>query len=1010
MREPLPERDDTDGEVEELAAEATPEVPLPAAAVPVPAEFLAQYPFTLDPFQLEAIGVLMAGRSVLVCAPTASGKTVVAEYAVWDAHRHRRRAFYTTPIKALSNQKFRDLRRLYGDDVGLLTGDVTYNATAPLLVMTTEVLRNMLMEQPEQVADVAYVVFDEIHYMADPERGTAWEESIILCPEHVLLVCLSATVANARELAAWLTRAHGPTSLVEHLERPVPLECLYYLEGRFWPLVDTEGHIVEPLVRAGGELRRPRPPDVPAQARPRSEPSPPDLVQALLHEGLLPAIYFLFGRRACEEAAQACEHLKLDVTPRAAARRKAALRSFLAALSPQDRELAQVRLLESLLERGVAFHHAGLLPPLKQLVEELFAQGLVPVVFATDTLSLGINMPARAVVIGQMTKYDGVSRRLLTSAEFRQLAGRAGRRGIDAAGTVVVPYSPWITSREAAAIAAGPLEPLVSAFEARYNSVLNLWDDQHPEQPRLAALFAASFAHFQRDLELQQAVEQVEKLRARLAATPTGCPSGILPLEEGEAALSRYVELRTDLRQARRELARQEYELKRLRQTEQAPPWPAPPAALVRRTLRRMSGGEPLFTSSHGWCLLIRRLAPHEVQIEGTHRGHDVLHLPRYLLLCGHRVVECDEEHLVAEVLALPPPDLRVTLPEALRALTAPVPDVRDVLESADWHQLVRDRSRLGLPISFVQKLARHRQEQARRLEARIAETEERVRELAAQVEELDRELREHPCHACPVRRQHERWQHRRQELEEEIAAAQREVRYLSRQREREARDTVRAFARVLQRFGYLQDGARTEKAALLQRIYDPAALLISELIWQGLLDPLEPAELAEVCSWFAYDREGPEPAWDVLPGHLYELQARIFDLLHQIERAEEEARLPLSPAPNFALAGVVLAWARGASFADAIAHLRSGRGAGAVSEGDVLLAINKTLDLMAQIRKALRALPDPFGRWLALAGNFDQADYLVRRDFVAQCLALSAGIEQAALNERRPVGPAQMS
>ncbi|MGN6563626.1 MAG: DEAD/DEAH box helicase, partial [Thermomicrobiales bacterium] len=332
------------------------------------AQFAASYPFALDPFQEEAIRTFLTGDSVMVAAPTGTGKTVVAEFGVYEGIRRRGRVFYTTPIKALSNQKFRDLRQTYGDEVGLLTGDISENAGAQVIVMTTEVLRNMLLQTPWELDAVDVIIFDEIHYLADPERGTTWEESIILCPEHIQLVCLSATVSNAGEIAAWIARTHRPIALITHFERAVPLALYYFLDGEARLVIDHTGQQVANFRHTGGEMRR----RSGANGRPsgpeaaRVEPHPNDIVRALREGELLPAIYFLFSRRDCERYAELCANLRLDFVAEGGENARAEIERLIEAhlgqMSRSDRQLEQVQLVARLARRGIGFHHAGLLP------------------------------------------------------------------------------------------------------------------------------------------------------------------------------------------------------------------------------------------------------------------------------------------------------------------------------------------------------------------------------------------------------------------------------------------------------------------------------------------------------------------------------------------------------------------------------------------------------------------------------------------------------------------------
>jgi superfamily II RNA helicase len=540
-------------------------------------EFTASQPYALDDFQLEAIGALARGHSVLVAAPTGTGKTVVGEFGMFMARKSGARAIYTTPIKALSNQKYRDFRALFGEDqVGLLTGDVVVNRDAPICVMTTEVLRNMLVTGAS-LSDVGAIVFDEVHYMGDAERGTAWEESILLAPRDVPLVCLSATVPNASEIAEWIRDAHGELTCVFHDQRAVPLEHRYWLpdadpekhEFRVTTVMDADGNVTADARRlrsVGGELAgrvrwggvstagfRGEDREAGADRDPRELPAAWRVVRYLEGEALTPAIYFLFSRRATEEAASAC--VALRPVPHAVELVREA-KARLTDLSPEDRNLRQVAmLLGRFLPRGVAVHHAGLLPQVKLLVEELFQAGKLRVVFATDTLALGINMPARTVVIGEMLKFDGQSRRLLTPNEYRQMTGRAGRRGIDERGVSLLMYSPWVTFPQTLRVLTSELLPLESAFHPTYSTAMNLWLRPEDEE-RLADLYARSLRQFQHDRTLQELTERKQALEDAFEADRSAEQS------DAGARLSRQ-----EMSERTQELSRVDYELRRARRT-----------------------------------------------------------------------------------------------------------------------------------------------------------------------------------------------------------------------------------------------------------------------------------------------------------------------------------------------------------------------------------------------------------------------------------------------------------
>jgi superfamily II RNA helicase len=720
------------------------------AATPAHLAFAARYPFSLDDFQLQAMEALTHGHSVLVAAPTGTGKTVVAEFGVDQALAAGLRAFYTTPIKALSNQKFRDFQAVYGDDVGLVTGDLTINPDARLLIMTTEVLRNMLIQSDEAPPDLGVVIFDEVHYVGDLQRGTAWEEAILLAPPHLPFVCLSATVPNAQEVASWIRSSHGDLVCIEHDERAVPLEHYYFVDGKATRLIDTDGRRSDRLPRVGGELAgRIRFGDMPVSARPtnrepRPQVEPQDVVRYLEKQKLTPAIYFLFGRRACEQAAQAC--LALPPVPHA----KELVREAQARLSdlpPEDRRMRQVTLLIHLLSRGIAVHHAGLLPVIKILVEELFASGRLRAVFATDTLALGINMPARTVVIGEMLKFDGESRRLLTPNEYRQMIGRAGRRGIDERGVALMLYSPWVRAVDALEIADGSLLPLESAFQPTYSTAANLWHEPGDEE-RLADLYARSLRRFQHDAVLEQLADEYEEMQARFQARAERSP------------------------------------------------------------------GDPRV-----W---------------------------------------------------------------------------------ADAHELaaIEDRRR------FAQNRARS-----------------------------------------------------------------------------ESRKVVQGLGRVMERFGYLSVRRPTWKAELLRHIFDTNALTLAELLNARLLNGLDPAEIAEVISWFTWDREAPIRALPVTP-RLYRVREQLHRVHGDVLNEERRAGLDISRPLPLDFQGVALAWAEGNTLTDIAQRSR-------IAEGDLVGLLQKTLDLLDQVKNAASRAGPPNGRrgpvgfderFLTRLGDADQ---LIRRGVV---------------------------
>ncbi|MBK5307795.1 MAG: DEAD/DEAH box helicase [Frankiaceae bacterium] len=476
-------------------------------------EFQTGYPFGLDSFQRTACLALEDGRGVLVAAPTGAGKTVVGEFAVHLALRSGRKCFYTTPIKALSNQKYNDLVERYGHDrVGLLTGDNAVNGGADVVVMTTEVLRNMLYGGSDTLRGLSHVVMDEVHYLADRSRGAVWEEVIIHLPQDVVLVSLSATVSNAEEFADWLVTVRGDTEVVVEEHRPVPLWQHVMVGTRLYDLfVDDDQQDVNPdLVRLQREEARWSPRD--RQGRPVRRPvaKRPDVIERLDREGLLPAITFIFSRAGCAAAVEQClrSGLRLN-TEEEAARVRQVVEARTESIPREDlRVLGYWEWLDG-LQRGIAAHHAGMLPTFKEVVEELFVGGLVKAVFATETLALGINMPARSVVLEKLTKWNGDAHVDVTPGEYTQLTGRAGRRGIDVEGHAVVLWQQGFDPKSVAGLASTRTYPLRSSFRPSYNMAVNLVGTVGREPAR--ALLESSFAQFQADRSVVGLARQIAK-------------------------------------------------------------------------------------------------------------------------------------------------------------------------------------------------------------------------------------------------------------------------------------------------------------------------------------------------------------------------------------------------------------------------------------------------------------------------------------------------------------------
>ena len=487
---------------------------------PITTEFLLTFDFEFDPFQISACHAVEDGKGVLVAAPTGAGKTVVGEFAAYFALQAGKKCFYTTPIKALSNQKYSEFVAKFGEDrVGLLTGDTSINGEADILVMTTEVLRNMLYAGSNTLTNLGCVVMDEVHYLADKFRGAVWEEVLIHLMESVQVISLSATVSNAEEFGEWLGEVRGETEVIVSEIRPIPLFQHVLIGSRLMDLFEQPGRINPEILQREreairrsslGRNRRGR------FAEPSDRMSRADIIEKLQRENLLPAITFIFSRVGCDAAVKQCLHagLRLTSPEERVEIRQTALR-YTQNIAEEDLEVLGFEEWLTALERGIAAHHAGLLPSFKGAVEDLFQRGLVKAVFATETLALGINMPARTVVLEKLIKFNGEAHVPITPGEYTQLTGRAGRRGIDIEGNAVIQWSPTVDSASAAGLASTRTYPLRSSFSPTYNMAINLISRFGRETARRS--LESSFAQFQADRAVVGLTRQIRKNETLIA-------------------------------------------------------------------------------------------------------------------------------------------------------------------------------------------------------------------------------------------------------------------------------------------------------------------------------------------------------------------------------------------------------------------------------------------------------------------------------------------------------------
>ena len=479
---------------------------------PKATSFFETFDFEMDPFQITACHAIEDGKGVLVAAPTGAGKTIVGEFAAYLATEKLKKCFYTTPIKALSNQKYQEFVERFGEErVGLLTGDNSINSDADILVMTTEVLRNMLYTNSTSLTNLGFVVMDEVHYLADKFRGAVWEEVLIHLMESVQVISLSATVSNAEEFGEWLQEIRGETGVVVSEHRPVPLYQHVLIGNRLIDLFNEDGSVNQTLFKSEREaLKRIRTPRNRGRIDDENRLNRAEVIEKLQFNQMLPVITFIFSRQACDAAVKQCLAANLRLTSSEEREEiRTTANKYVANLNSEDLELLGHHEWLAALERGIAAHHAGLLPVFKSCVEELFQRGLLKAIFATETLALGINMPARTVLLEKLTKWNGEAHVPITPGEYTQLTGRAGRRGIDIEGNAVVIWSPTVDSATAAGLAATRTYPLRSSFSPTYNMSINLLERYGRDRARNS--LKSSFAQFQADRAVVGLDRQIRK-------------------------------------------------------------------------------------------------------------------------------------------------------------------------------------------------------------------------------------------------------------------------------------------------------------------------------------------------------------------------------------------------------------------------------------------------------------------------------------------------------------------
>ena len=932
------------------------------------ARFAQGYDFPLDPFQEEACGAVERGEGVLVAAPTGAGKTVVGEFAVHLGLVRGLKTFYTAPIKALSNQKYLDLVARHGQErVGLLTGDTSVNPHADVVVMTTEVLRNMLYSGSHDLDRLGFVVMDEVHYLADRFRGPVWEEVIIHLPAEVQVISLSATVSNAEEFGDWLGQVRGRTAVVVSEERPVPLTQHMMVGRRLLPLYSHPADPAEPntaadTAAATAESERAEQPEQPEQSEQKERtgqpPLNPELLKAIKHarraaasggsskngyrgrggggtqpwkrsarggraprrgEGgaraarlkppsrlqvvtalesarLLPAIVFVFSRAGCEQAVHQVVSAGVDLTTEAeAARIRDVIERRTADIPVGDLGVLGFHFWAHALERGVAAHHAGLLPVFKETVEELFSAGLVKVVYATETLALGINMPARTVVLESLRKWNGSAHVTLSPGEYTQLTGRAGRRGIDVEGHAVVLAADDVEPATVSSLASRRTYPLVSAFRPTYNMAVNLLERM--PRTRVREVLEQSFAQFQADRGVVELAAQARRKRRSLEGLEKDMTCRLGDFRE-------YASLRQAIADAEADLSRD------------------------KAAARRSETGRTMSSLGRGDVVVFRK---------GRRRRHGI-------------VLEVGADRTGTPTITVLGEDSRVA---SLTPDTAPDGVMRvgalRVADSVDPH---RPRGRDRLVQRLVDALRSGDLEgDTKRTRTRSSRAQAHRDSAIENLERLRHKMRSHPCHGCPDREEHAR-------VGRKWSRAKTDAERLQQRIETRTGTIARLFdavCQVLLELGYLRPVDRghperelrvTGAGKVLARIYAERDLLIAECLRTGVFEDLSASELAGALSACVYEPRlsAQSIGLPVAPGsRLGQCLRAQLGVSHRIHDLESLARIEASSGAEPALAGSVQAWCDGAQLADIL-------DATELTAGDFVRWCKQLLDVVGQI------------------------------------------------------------
>ncbi|GMY35165.1 DExH-box ATP-dependent RNA helicase DExH10 [Fagus crenata] len=890
------------------------------------------YQFTLDPFQSVSVACLERNESVLVSAHTSAGKTAVAEYAIAMAFREKQRVIYTSPLKALSNQKYRELSQEF-KDVGLMTGDVTLSPNASCLVMTTEILRAMLYRGSELLKEVAWVIFDEIHYMKDRERGVVWEESIIFLPPAIKMVFLSATMSNATEFAEWICNIHKQPCHVVYTDfRPTPLQHYVFPmggNGLYLVVDENEQFREENFLKLQDTFSKQKLGDVnkSSNGRPSGRIAKggnasggsdiSKIVKMIMERKFQPVIIFSFSRRECEQHAMSMSKLDFNNQEEKDTVEEV-FRNAILCLNEEDRNLPAIELMLPLLKRGIAVHHSGLLPVIKELVEILFQEGLVKALFATETFAMGLNMPAKTVVFTAVKKWDGDSHRFIGSGEYIQMSGRAGRRGKDERGICIIMIDEQMEMNALKEMVLGKPAPLVSTFRLSYYSILNLMS-RAEGQFTAEHVIKNSFHQFQYEKALPDIGKKVSKLEQEATMLDAS----------GEAAVAEYHKLKLDIAQLEKklmgEITRPERVLYNLRPgrlvkiREGGTDWGW---GVVVNVVKKPSTGVGSLPSRGGGYIVDTLLHCSPGSSENSSRPKP----------CPPRPGEKGEMHVVPVQLPLISAlsKLMISIPSDLRPLEAR----QSILLAL---QELKSRFPQGLPkLNPVKDMG-------------IEDPE--IVELVNQIEELERKLYAHPLHKSQDVHQMRSFQ-RKAEVNHEIQQLKSKMRDSQLQK---FRDELKNRSRVLKKLGHIDADCVVQLKGRAACLIDTGdELLVTELMFNGTFNDLDHHQIAALASCFIPGDKSSEQIQlrTELSRPLQQLQEsarKIAEIQHECKldiNVEEYVESTVRPY----LMDVIYCWSKGANFEEVIQMTD-------IFEGSIIRSARRLDEFLNQLRAAAHAV-----------------------------------------------------